>query len=469
VNNILIRIAWATALIGAVAGMIVGFWYLIRRVPRLAGWIVLALIAGALIWLIEMRLPSRYEVDPDLPVFRHLSWTWALGFALVSLAALAGLVRSLWSGPARESEDVGAEPRFPDLDAAWESIRLRLGQAGIALPDQRVFLVLAPDESVAEAVVRAAGLTLFAQAPEVPAPIHAYSTAESLLLSCSGASNLGRQDAEATPRLESLCRTLLRLDPERPVVRGVVVLLPAEWAAKAEASGWAAAVREDLRVVRTILKVRLPVFALIPQAETLAGLEEFIARIPDAMRLSRCGFALPSTVTFSGDLMQRGLSWLAGWFDTWGLNLMSGDLADGAGNGRLYSLSCEIRARRKRWRDILEAAFSTHRESEPVLLRGCYLSATGDRPQLQAFAAGLLRGARSRILADHVLADWSEDARRDDRVYRRAALAVALVGGLLTLLAWSWIVRQHPLWWIGFVAVIVAWMIALAVLIRRAY
>ena len=85
---------------------------------------------------------------------------------------------------------------------------------------------------------------------------------------------------------------------------------------------------------------------------------------------------------------------------------------------------------------IMEAAFSTHRESEPVLFRGCYFLATGAEPHEQAFSAGLFRSPRGRIFADHLVTQWTEEAERDDRHYRRIARGIGLAGAPLTLLVW---------------------------------
>jgi type VI secretion system protein ImpL len=403
-----------------------------------------------------------------LPVFRSFAWTWILGFALIALTAVAWLVRGAWPAPAPAADEGATAGRFPDLDAAWETVTLRLGQAGIILADQDIYLMLAPAAGASAAVVRSAGVQLFAQVSEESSPLHAFATADGVLLDCAWASRFGVANELGTARLEHLCRMLLRLDPERPVVRGVVVLFPVDWAADAGAAARAAAVREDLRAIQEMLRIRPPVFALFDRAEKLAGCPEFIARVPEPMRLSRCGFALPSSVRFSGDLVRRGLSWLSGWFDSWTGNLMAGDLLDAFANGRLYVLTREVRRRRRRWGDVMEAAFATHRESEPTPLRGCYLVASGEAPGDSAFTAGLLRGPRSRIMADAVLTDWTEEARRDDRAYRRTALVIGLVGGLLTLLAWAWIVRQHPLWWIGLLAVVLAWIATILRLATRA-
>jgi type VI secretion system protein ImpL len=204
------------------------------------------------------------------------------------------------------------------------------------------------------------------------------------------------------------------------------------------------------------------VFALFTEMEITAGFTEFLARMPVALRQNRCGFAVPGTHPFSGDLAQRGLVWMSGWFHGWALNLMAGEMLNQDGNSLLFCLDHEVIRARKRLRALLESAFSTHREADPVLFRGSYFTATGVKPNHQAFSAGLLRGPRGRVVADHRTTEWTRQAVDDDRYYLRLALGVGLGGGLLTLLAWVYIivVTENPWWWAGLIALVVAWIVA---------
>jgi type VI secretion system protein ImpL len=141
---------------------------------------------------------------------------------------------------------------------------------------------------------------------------------------------------------------------------------------------------------------------------------------------------------------------------------MSEDPLDQASNNDLFSLGQEVRRFRKRLRAIMEAAFATHQDAVSVLFQGCYFTATGSVPAQHAFSAGLFRGPRSRVIAGHQAARWGIEALEEDRRYRRIALGVALGGGLMTLVTWLYIIRetQNPLWWIGLVALILAWIYA---------
>ncbi len=439
------------------------------KLSKLRWWFVgVALIA--LGWFFLAFLPKKYPTDrfgdsalPEL--FRPGYWGWIFLFLLVSMASVFGLVAQLRA--AKRARRVEPESgTFLELDAAWAEILVRLDQAKIDLTRQRVYLLIGPDEDQAAALVESAGLQIFAQGPAGPAPIHAYATSDGVLLSCAGASSLGSPDDDgATARLEHLCRKLLAAQPDCPLVRGVSVLLPIDWASRPESTREAAAVRDDLQTIQRILGVGCPVFALFPGMETVPGFLEFAGRLSSQvspqMLDQRVGFAVPGTHEFSGDLVQRGLAWLSGWFHNWTLNLLAGDPFNQRGNAELVTLDHEFRRYRRRLRSIMESAFSTHKESEPVFFRGCYFMATGHDRQERAFSAGLLRGARSRILADHVEADWTEEADRNDRRYRWIALGIALAGGLISLLTWLFITTRLPmLGWSGLIALMVVWVVA---------
>ena len=432
-------------------------WWWLGRICLLAA---LVAVGG---WL-PRRYPPQEFLNPTLPdLFARGFWLWVLVLALGSLFSLARLVGSLRAAQATtETQADESATGDPEVDAAWREIRSRMAQAQIDLGRQRVYLILAPNEEWTEALVRSAGLQLFVQAPDVPAPIHAYATPDGVLLSVTGASAFGTQDPEGSARLEALCRQLQSREAELPAVRGIAVLFPVSWAAQPESVKWAAAIRADLRAAQRAAKVRCPIFAIFVEMETVPGTRQFLSRLPKDFLNNRVGFAVPGSIPFSGELIARGLTWTAGWFQSWVLNRMSEDPLDQASNNELFSLGQEVRRFRKRLRAILEAAFSTHQDAVSVLFQGCYFTGTGAVPAQQAFATGLLRGPRGRVIAGHQATRWGAEALDEDRRYRRIALGVALGGGLMTLVSWLYIIRetQSSLWWIGLVTLILAWIYA---------
>jgi type VI secretion system protein ImpL len=450
--------------------------YVLARQSWRWGWrwlfVAVALVLTVVLLIVmPWRYPAANFLDPGLPpLFLNHFWPWVWVFVMGIGGSLFFLVRARrLARPALRAEaaPMGGE-RFPDIETAWKEILLRFDQAQIDLASQHLIVVLAPDEDWPAALIQAAGLQLFAQAPETQAPIHAYATSDGVLLSAAGASAFGTQDAQGIARLEALGRLIRGVRPDCPVLGGVVLLLPRTWAGQPESVQWAAAVRDDLRALQRVLKIRSPIFVLISEMETAPGFPEFIRRMSNALRRNRCGFAVPSAQVFSGDLVQRGLVWMSGWFHGWSLSLMADDMLNQGGNNRLFRLDMEFRRYRKRFRALVEAALTTPRESEPVLFRGCYFAATGANPEQQAFLGGLLRGAQARIFAEHVATDWTAEALADDRRYQRLALAVGLGGGTLTLLAWVYIivVTQNPWWWLGLGAVVLTWIVALVRLSR---
>jgi type VI secretion system protein ImpL len=436
-------------------------------------FLVIVLVVLSVVFLIALpwRYPAGSFLDPDLPpLFLNHFWTWVWVFVLGITGSMIFLVRAVWSArPALRAEAApAAVERFPEIESAWEEILVRLDQAQIDLASQPVILVLAPHEDWPAVLIQSAGLQLFTQAPETMAPIHASATPDGVLLSASGASAFGTQDGEGIARLEAVCRLVRSVQPDCPVLRGVVLLFPRTWAGQPDSVKWAAAVRDDLRTLQRVLEIRCPVFVVFPEMESAPGFPEFVRRMSNPLRQSRCGFAVPSSQVFSGELVQRGLVWMSSWFHGWALSLMSDDLLNQAGNNRLFCLDLEFRRYRKRFRALLEAALTTPRESDPVLFRGCYFVATGSPPDHQAFAAGLLRGARGRVFAEYLATEWTADAQANDRYYRRLALGVGLGSGALTLLAWLYIIveTQNHWWWLGLGAVIVTWVVAVVRLSR---
>jgi hypothetical protein len=436
---------------------------------------ILAIATVGLVILVFVMIPDPTNViDGQLPeTFRNFFRLWIVVLGLVVLYAAANfvatLVRYYKLSHAAPSEAVGA---FPDLDAAWKEILIQLSQARIDPSRQQLFLLLAPTESLAASVADAARLQLFARAPASPeAPIHCYAVADALLLSCAGASALGRQDQEGTARLEYLCRLIAAQNPELPTVRGVAVLLPFEWAIDPDSLRQVAAVRDDLQTIRSAFKVRCPTLAVFCIRESLPGFHEFAARMPGNLRQSRCGFSVPSSQNLSRTVIRHGLVWIIQWFQSWSLNLMVQDPHNKDGNNRLLNMNAVFRRNKGYLVSLLETALTMHQQTEPVLLRGCYFVACGPDTGKHAFAAGLLRGPKSKLLADHTQATWSQDADRLDRVYRRAAWGLALGAAAIAIPIWifgviHWLKKSTIPWiegmgWAGLALLAILWIVVL--------
>jgi type VI secretion system protein ImpL len=405
-------------------------------------WVLILLTIGVLVLVFVYRgqMPGPDSLDQDLPklFFPPLFTMWVLVLGLATVYLLVHLIW-VWVQTRRGAGDKnpGEPAKFPDLEAAWDEIQIRLSHAQYDAGRQKVFLLVGADESLAAAMIRSAGLQFFAQAPvDENAPIHAYATSEALFISCAGASSWGRGGEEGTARLVELCRKILALNPEQPVLRGVAVLYPMEKAASPELLQGIPALRNDLQTIRAELNVRCPTLAVFCLRGSYAGFDEFAARVPPGVRIRRCGFSVPSAQTFDRAAALKGLGWLVQWFSTWSMKLMTDDFQNTEGNNRLVAMNAQL------WRDLpalghlLDVSFSTHARAEPILVRGCYFVCCGPDPGSQAFAAGLVGGKAGKMIADAAYTTWSDGAGAIDRRYRLAALALGVATAVIGLLVW---------------------------------
>ena len=422
---------------------------------------------------------NRFKIDPldesPLPMFmRYYYWPSMFFFLCLSVGAMWVLVPAARGSRVKRAPaaDGSNTTGFADLDTAWDDIRLRLDDVNIFFGSQNVFLILSPSEDRVAALIEASGTQVFASAPsQADAPIHAYATAEGIFLSLSGASSFGTGDQGlGAARLEHICRKLVLESPDCPVVRGVAVVFPIDWAARTDSVARSAFVRDDLRTIRQVTTLGLPVFALFTGMEAVPGFPEFTARLVEqvspGMRDQRLGFPVPPSVAFSSEMVGGGLVWLSLWFHGWTLHLLNGRLFEHRGNAALVTLDHEFRRYRKRLRSILESAFSTHREAEPVIFRGCYFMATGNDRADRAFSSGLIRGPKSRIIAEATETAWAAEAIQEEKHYGKLALAIAMTFGLPCLLIWlTFIIPRFTLYGIaGLAAIGAIWAV---VLIRK--
>jgi type VI secretion system protein ImpL len=450
---------------GAITGAAALMWskYPVR-------WILLLLTIAVIFLTVRFTVP---EIDPKLPyVFREKVFfkSWVLVLGLIALYTLVHLVALLIRSRRKPSGDQDAAPQFPDLESAWDEILMRLGQASYDTASQKLFLLLTPDEALAETMVNASGVSIFASAPTAPeAPVHAYATTDGLFISCGGASAWGRQDAEGIERLKNLCAKLLALNPEQPTLRGVAVLYPMEKATASGALQKVGPLRNDLQTIWSGLTVRSPVFAVLCLHESRSGFNEFARRMPDSLRQNRCGFAVPTSLPFTKDVAQRGLNWFAQWFQNWSLNLMVQDYVNKEGNAKLVEMNAQMRRDLPALRDLLDASFSTHVRAEPTLVRGCYFVACGPEPENHAFVAGLVRGPRSKMISDAPYTLWSGGAEDVERRYWMISLGLGVGAAALALPIWVFGIRHYLLkagvglgpFWAGLGLLAACWLVGL--------
>jgi len=450
-------------------------------------WLVGVAVVGLAVVLYRYEVPPIDELLPA--TFREYFrvWVFVLGvLALLTTSHLVGTaVRRIRGDRGAAS---GQDAPFADIDAAWQEVRIQLSRARIDLSQQPIYLLLTPDEALAAWVVNAAGLQFFARAPTAPdAPLHAYAVSDALFVSCGGAYAGAGPVAAAVPaegaperpasdgaaRLEHLCRLIVAENPERPTLRGIAVLIPYEWTRGTDSLMRVSAIRDDLQTVRQVSRLCCPTLTVFCVRDGLPGFNEFTTRLPARERQMRCGFSVPTTMTVGGPMLQRGADWIIRWFELWSLNLMVGDVRNTLGNCRLLAMNLALHENRNNLVGLLEAALTVHSQAEPVLYRGSYFVSYGHEPERNAFASGLLNGARKgRLLVDRDLTRWSRDADRLDRGYRLAALALGLIVGGGSAAVWVLGVvlrlrRLDPSWmWAGVVGLALlalTWLVVLLV------
>lgn len=422
---------------GGLAAITAGAVFMWSKHP--VRWILVLLTIGLLYLLFILFNPDDLSLDPQLPgEFYWWLRPWLLVLSLIVLYAVPHLVGVLyWNRRGGDGSNDASTSRFPDLESAWDEVLNRLSQAHYDAANQNLFLLMSTDESLAAGLVKASAMNLFVAAPTAAdAPIHAYASADGLFLSCAGASAWGRQDGEGTARLEFLCRKIAALNPEQPTLRGIAVLFPKEKATAPETLKQIGPLRNDLQTIQSELRVRCPVIAVLCSQESGSGFNEFAARMPASLRNNRCGFSTPVLQGFNHGVAERGLRWYAQWLQSWSLNLMVQDYVASEGNSKLVEMNAEMRRDLAALCTLVETAFSTHARSQPVMVRGCYFATIGPEPENHAFVAGLVRGARSKMIGDAPLTSWASEAGVLDRRYKLAALALGLAAAAIALPIW---------------------------------
>ena len=263
---------------------------------------------------------------------------------------------------------------FRNSPTPGREIQVRFSQGIDRGPDVR-FDVLAPNEDWAAALVMT---PVPRSSPGLPTAMHPSMPLQRPKPYNHGGRCLGlRHSGARRGRPHGGPRPLIRdWNPECPPLRGVVVVFPIRWAGQPDSVKWAATVRDDLQALH-LAAGPLSGLRRFTEMETAPGFAEFLGRMPEVYKQGRCGFGVPASRTFGGELIQGGLDWISGWFHGWAINLMAEDLFNQAGNQRLFGLDQEFRRYRMRLRSLIEVAFSTPPEADPPPFRGCYFAATG--------------------------------------------------------------------------------------------
>lgn len=436
------------------------FLALLRR------WMFLLIVAALVVFLYV--LPRWYDPWTHFEGSILARWIRRWYWAWMLLVLLGALVSVMWLRRVVGTAGLSWRTGGP-LDQVWQAMLARLSQSRVDLSRQRVHLVLTPDaagQARADALIPSSDLRLVCEAPDGPALVGARVISSGVLLTCDGGWAEGL-NGPGPLRVEDLGRKLTAWGPDRPLLTGVTLVLPLDWAASPGAADQAAVAGEEIQILYHTLKVRCPVTVVVPALETLPGMSGFVRRVAavDPKRLSRrAGFEVPASRTLNGKVARDAMEWIAGWFHSNVLALLKAAPDDTAGNASLVRFDHHLRKVRSRLAKILDVALSPRAEGdEPVRVAGGYFTAATGRPETSAFAAGLFQGRNPPLLASERSREWTESAMRADATYRRLAigLAIVVVSTSAALLAFLVRPRLPSLGWSGLIGLVVLWFVGL--------
>lgn len=248
-----------------------------------------------------------------------------------------------------------------------------------------------------------------------------------------------------TRRLEYVCRLLRRVRQPLCPINGLLTLLPYDLIERGprEAIQLQRAVKSDLWVIRSELKLRCPTTALVTGMESESGFRELLRRVGrDRARAQRFGkgYSLWSPPTESQ--LEAVAVHACGAFEDWVYSLFreKGSL-EKPGNTKLYALLCKIRRdAAARLTGILRSGYAfdpqEDGEVEPVLFGGCYFAAVGESEKGQAFVKSVF----DKLIEQQEELEWTRAAIVEEQRYARMAnlvfgldvlMLLALVGLLV--------------------------------------
>jgi hypothetical protein len=247
-----------------------------------------------------------------------------------------------------------------------------------------------------------------------------------------------QQSLQQTQRLQYVCRLLsLARQPLCPV-NGMLTLLPFEavQAAPTDVQKLQRAVKSDLTTIQRELQLRSPVSALVIGLEDERGFRELVRRVGrDRAAAQRFGRRFEVRALATPDELRALSAHVCGAFEDWIYTLFRehGSLSR-PGNTRLYSLLCKVRCTLKpRLSGVLGEGFGYDArfmsDDDRIPFSGCYFAATGATPDRQAF----VRGVIDKLIDEQEQVEWTGQALRSDRWYRRLTMLGIIVNLVLLI------------------------------------
>jgi len=227
--------------------------------------------------------------------------------------------------------------------------------------------------------------------------------------------------------LQYLCHLIDKVRQPVCGVNGVLTLIQLEsiHSGPAETEELQKAINADLKTIQYALQLNCPYTGLIVGLEKERGFRELVRRVGrDRAASQRFGQRFDvRAIPTEEELASLSLH-VCGAFEDWAYTLFREEEAlTRPGNTRLYELLSKVRCSWKtKLGDILAGGFGCRSEQaadESIYFSGCYLAATGETPDRQAFVKGVL----DKLDEEQEFVEWTGNATRNDR--RQEWLAVA--------------------------------------------
>ncbi len=195
------------------------------------------------------------------------------------------------------------------------------------------------------------------------------------------------------------------------------------------------AIHGDMETIRRAFQIRVPVSALVVGLEKERGFRELVRRVGRDRALSqRFGKRFDVlAIPFKEELVALAMH-ICGVFEDWAYALFREEEAlTRTGNTRLYELLSKVRCSWKtRLGELLAGGFGCERDKSAqdnaLFMSGCYLAATGETPDRQAFVKGVIE----KLAEEQELIEWTPEAVRASKFQGSAAkLGMLLTLGLL--------------------------------------
>jgi len=228
----------------------------------------------------------------------------------------------------------------------------------------------------------------------------------------------------------------------RPIcgLNGILVLLQYEaiYSTPAEIDELEKSLRSDLATLEYSTQVRCPVTALVVGLEKERGFRELVRRVgKDRAMSQRFGRKFDVRFAPTNEDLTALSAHVCGAFEDWAYALFREEESlTRPGNTRLYELLSKVRCNWKvRLGEVLAGGFgcdlTPEAQNRSHLFSGCYVAATGESPDRQAFVKGVF----DKLKEEQEFIEWTADALAEqDRVRRLAKIGLVIAGLLFATL-----------------------------------